>query len=140
MVYFKINDTDYSMYTAELKITNASKYTTQTNAHQDTVVDYINDKKTIEVEIIPLNDTVMQQLTEDISGLGMNISYLNPQTKQLKTISCILPSTNIEYYTIQQGKVSFKKVNLKFTELQGGIIDEYYPDQNAIGNSGVLFK
>jgi hypothetical protein len=33
MVYFKINDTDYSMYTAELKITNASKYTTQTNAH-----------------------------------------------------------------------------------------------------------
>ena len=140
MVYFKINDTDYSMYTAELKITNASKYTTQTNAHQDTVVDYINDKKTIEVEIIPLNDTVMQQLTEDISGLGMNISYLNPQTKQLKTISCILPSTNIEYYTIQQGKVSFKKVKLKFTELLVGIIDEYYPNQNAIGNSGVLFK
>ena len=114
MVYFKINDTDYSMYTAELKITNASKYTTQTNAHQDTVVDYINDKKTIEVEIIPLNDTVMSQLTADISGLGMNISYLNPQTKQLKTISCILPSTNVEYYTIQQGKVSFKKLKFFF--------------------------
>ena len=117
MAYFKINDTDYSMYTAKLKITNASKYTSQTNAHYDTVVDYINDKKTIEVEIIPLDDTVMQQLTADISGLGMSISYLNPQTKELNTISCILPSTNIEYYTIQQGKVSFKKVKLKFTEL-----------------------
>ena len=56
MVYFKINDTDYSMYTAGLKITNASNYTSQTNAHYDTVVDYINDKKTIEVEIIPLDE------------------------------------------------------------------------------------
>ena len=117
MVYFKINDTDYSMYTAGLKITNASNYTSQTNAHYDTVVDYINDQKTIEVEIISLDDTVMQQLTADISGLGMSISYLSPKTKELNTISCILPSTNIEYYTIQQGKVSFKKVKLKFTEL-----------------------
>lgn len=117
MAYFKINDTDYSMYTSALKITNASNYTSQTNAHYDTVVDYINDKKTVEVEIIPLNDTVMQQLTADISGLGMSISYLNPQTKQLKTISCILPSTNIEYYTIRQNNISFKKLKLKFTEL-----------------------
>lgn len=117
MAYFKINDTDYSMYTAGLKITNTSNYTKQTNAHYDTVVDYINDKKTVEVEIIPLNDTVMQQLTADISGLGMNISYLNPQTKELKTISCILPSTNIEYYTIQQNKINFKKLKLKFIEL-----------------------
>ena len=117
MAYFKINDTDYSMYTSALKITNASNYTTQTNAHYDTVVDYINDKKTVEVEIIPLNDTVMQQLTADISGLGMSISYLNPQTRELKTINCILPSTNIEYYTIQQNNINFKKLKLKFTEL-----------------------
>lgn len=117
MAYFKINDTDYSMYVSSLKIKNSSNYNAQTNANYDTVVDYINDKKTIEIEIIPLNDTVMKSLLADIGGFNMNITYLNPQNGELKTINCILPSTDVEYYTIQSNNVYFKKLKLKFSEL-----------------------
>lgn len=117
MAYFKINAHDYSTYTSKLKITKTANYTSQTNANYDTVVDYINSKRKIEVEIIPLNDTVMKQLQDDISSLTMKVTFLNPVTGENTIISCMLPTADTEYYTIQTGKVSFKKLKLKFTEL-----------------------
>lgn len=62
MAYFKINGVDYSMYVKELKINKNVNYNAQTNAAGNTVVDFINAKRTIEVGIIPLNDSVMAQL------------------------------------------------------------------------------
>ena len=54
MSYFKINNVDYSMYVNELKVSKDVNYNAQTNAAGDTVVDYVNKKRTIEVGIIPL--------------------------------------------------------------------------------------
>ena len=54
MAYFKINDIDFSDYVNELKINKSANYNVQTNAAGDSVVDYINKKRTIEVGIIPL--------------------------------------------------------------------------------------
>lgn len=118
MAYFKINDTDYSAYVNELKVNKEAHYNSQTNAAGDTVVDYINSKREIEVGIIPLDDAAMAKLQADIDAFNVSISFLNPRTKALENgVNCIIPSNNVEYYTIRANKTSFKAFTLKFIEL-----------------------
>lgn len=118
MAYFKIGDNDYSMYVNALKIKTSANYNAQTNAAGNTVVDYINKKRTIEVGIIPLNDSVMTQLKADIEKFNVSLSFLDPDTKQLETgVNCIIPNNEVEYYTIQVDRVMYKAFNLSFEEL-----------------------
>lgn len=118
MAYFKINGNDYSQYTSALKVTNKTNYNAQTNAAMNTVVDYINKKRTIEVGIIPLDASIMQQLQDDIDKFNVKLSFLNPKTNELaEDVDCIIPDDEVEYYTIQTSKISFKAVTLTFTEL-----------------------
>jgi hypothetical protein len=118
MTYFKIGDKDYSMYVNALNVSTDTNYNAQTNAAGDTVVDYINKKRSIEVGIIPLNDAVMADLQADIEAFNVSISFLNPNTKLLEeNVNCIIPSNKVEYYTIQTNKVMYKALTLTFTEL-----------------------
>ena len=117
MSYFKIGNNDYSTYVSSLKVSSAAHYNAQTNAAGNTVVDYINKKRTFEVGVIALNDTVMKNLLEDIANLNVTISFRNPVTNTLDTAACIIPANNIEYYTIQANKVMYKAFTLTFTEL-----------------------
>ena len=118
MAYFKINGIDYSNYVNALKINKECNYTAQNNAAGDTVVDYINSKRTVEVGIIPLNANVMAQLQTAIDNFSVSISFRNPNTNSLEeNVSCIIPSTGVDYYTIQVNKVMYKAFTLKFTEL-----------------------
>ena len=117
MAYFKINDTDLSMYVSGLKVSRAANYTSQTNAAGNTVVDYINSKRVIEVSIIPLSDDVIKQVKTLVDAFNMTVSYREPTTGELETINVIIPDTEIEYYTIQVNKVMSKAMNLTFTEL-----------------------
>lgn len=117
MAYLKINNNDYSAYTSSLKVSSAANYNAQTNAAGNTVVDYINKKRTIEVGIIALDDTVMKNLLADISNLNVTVSFRNPVTNNLDNVACIIPTNNIEYYTIQSNKVMYKAFTLTFIEL-----------------------
>lgn len=118
MTYFKIGNKDYSMFVNELKVSTDTNYNAQTNAAGNTVVDYINKKRTIEVGIIPLNESVMANLQKDIEAFNVSISFLNPNTNLLEeNVNCIIPANEVEYYTIQADKVMFKAINLTFTEL-----------------------
>lgn len=118
MSYFKIGDNDYSIYTNELKIGKEANYTMQTNAAGDSVVDYINSKRVIEVGIIPVDDTAMAKLQADIDAFNVSISFRNPKTNALEeNVNCIIPSNSVEYYTIQADKVSYKAFTLSFIEL-----------------------
>lgn len=118
MTYFKIGDKDFSMYVNALKVKEKTNYNGQTNAAGNTVVDYINKKRTIEVGIIPLNDDIMAQLKASIANFNVSLSFINPDTKVLATgVNCIIPDNEVEYYTIQADKTMFKAVNLTFTEL-----------------------
>ena len=117
MAYFKIGKTDFSNIVNELKIDKTSNYNSQTNAAGDTVVDYINTKRIIEVGIIPLDNTAMANLQTAINDFKVMISFRNPRTNQLETIFCIIPESGIEYYTIQANKVMYKAFKLKFIEL-----------------------
>lgn len=118
MAYFKIGDVDFSAYVNALKITNSNNYTALTNANGDTVVDYINTKRTFEVGIIPLDDTAMAALQNAIDNFNVSISFRNPKTNVLETdVDCIIPTETVEYYTIQVGKVMYKAFVLQFIEL-----------------------
>lgn len=118
MAYFKIGDTDYSMYVNQLNINKEANYNAQTNAAGNTVVDYINHKRTIEVGIIPLDSAAMAALQTAIDAFSVSISFRNPQTGALEEgVSCIIPSNNVEYYTIQANKVMYNAFTLEFIEL-----------------------
>lgn len=117
MAYFKINDVDYSAYVSGLKVSKAATYNAQTNAAGNMVVDYINSKRVIEVEIIPLTDNKMMELQQALAAFNMNITYRNPLTNSLETINAIIPDTEIEYYTIQADRVLYNAMSLTFTEL-----------------------
>lgn len=118
MAYFKINNTDYSKYVSGLIINKEANYNSQTNAAGNTVVDYINTKRTIEVTIIPINDAAMKTLQTDINKFNVTLSFMNPDTNQMENnVNCIIPSSGVEYYTIQSNRVLFKAFNLEFIEL-----------------------
>lgn len=118
MAYVKIDNVDFSMYVNELKVNNTHNYNAQTNAAGDTVVDYINKKRTITVGIIPLNTVAMANLQSAIDKFNVSISFRNPQTNELETnVNCIIPESEVEYYTIQADKVSYKAFTLTFIEL-----------------------
>lgn len=118
MAYFKIGDTDYSNCVNELKVTKDVNYTAQTNAAGDTVVDYMNKKRTIEVGVIPLKSAEMIGLQQAIDSFSVSVSFMNPLTNTLEeNVSCIIPSDTVEYYTIHADGAMFKAFNLKFIEL-----------------------
>ena len=118
MSYFKINNSDFSMCVNKLEIKKAANYTAQTNAAGNTVVDYINSKRTITVGIIPLSAEEMMELQAAISDFAVNISFQNPNTNAIEeNVACIIPEEAVSYYTIQAGKVLFNAFSLTFTEL-----------------------
>lgn len=117
MAYIKINNIDFSMYCNKLIVNKTANYNAQTNAGGNTVVDFINHKRVITVGIIPIDNTVMTSLQNQLHNFSVSLTFLNPQTKELESITCIIPESNIEYYTIQANKVSFNAFTLDFIEL-----------------------
>lgn len=118
MTYFKIGNKDYSMYVNQLKITTNHTYNAQINAHGDTVVDYVNAKRTIDVGIIPLDADILASLLEDVQQFSVSLSFLNPNTNTLEqNVLCIIPENNVEYYTIRSNNTSLKAFTLTFVEL-----------------------
>lgn len=106
------------MYVNQLKVNKAAHYNAQTNAAGNTVVDYINSKRTIEVGIIPLDKVAMMELMAAVDTFNVSITFLNPNTGMLEEgVNCIIPSSNIEYYTIQINNVMFKALSLQIIEL-----------------------
>lgn len=118
MSYFKINGTDFSMCVNKLDIKKSTNYSAQANAAGDTVVDYINAKRTIDVGIIPLTPIDMMKLQAELEKFSVEVSFLNPITNNVEeNIKCIIPENAISYYTIQAGNVLFNAFSLQFTEL-----------------------
>lgn len=117
MSYLKIKGVDYSSYVSDLKVNKGFNYNAQANAAGNTVVDYINSKRSIEVSIIPLDKTVMATLQEALDSFQCQIDFLNPQTNELTTINTIISNIKVEYYTIQASKTLYKSFTITFDEL-----------------------
>lgn len=118
MAYFKINNNDYSMYVNQLKVDKQVIYKSATNAAGNTVVKYVNTKRSFTVGIIPLDNAAMKRLQSDISQFQVSISYRDPEDGTLtENVQCIIPIDEVEYYTIQADKVMFKAFTLTIQEL-----------------------
>lgn len=118
MAYFKINGHDYSMYVSSLKVSKAALYKSAINAAGNTVVKYLNTKRTFTVGIIPLDSAAMASLQRDVSGFKVNISYRDPETNSLiEGVPCYIPVDDVEYYTVQAGNVMYKNFILTIIEL-----------------------
>ena len=118
MTYFKIGGSDFSHCVNQLDIQKVANYTTQMNAAGNSVVEYINHKRTITVGIIPLTAEDMKTLQDYLVDIDVQISFLNPETNEIEEdVLCILPDTAVSYYTIQANKTLLNAFTLVFTEL-----------------------
>lgn len=117
MAYFKINGVDYSHCVNALKVNKQATYNAQTNAAGNSVVDFINQKREIEVGIIPLNAADMITLQLALDQFNVSISFLNPMTNAVEEVNAVIPSSGVDYYTIQANKTMFNAFTLKFIEL-----------------------
>ena len=118
MTYFKIGDKDFSNRVNSLKISKTAVYNAQTNANGDSVVDYVNSKRTISVGIIPLNAQELLEVQGAIAPFSVSLSFLNPETNTLETgVNCIIPTNDVDYYNILADRTLTKAMNLTFTEL-----------------------
>ena len=118
MAYFKIGDKDFSNYVRELTIQKKHNYNAQTNAAGDTVVDYISAKRVVEVGIITVNEAVAKEILDAVDGFNVLISFRDPRNGALvEGMNCVIPETEIDYYTIQTDKVLVNEFELEFTEL-----------------------
>ena len=118
MAYFKIGEVDFSKYVSSLKIGTAANYNAQINAAGDTVVEFINKKRTITVGIITMDSAAMIEVQRAIAAFNVSVSYRDPTTGELaENVNCIIPANDVDYYTIQADKVLFKAYTLTFTEL-----------------------
>lgn len=118
MAFLMINGKDFSPYVRELKVKKAANYNSQTNAAGNTVVDYINHKREIEVGFIFVGDEIMRQIQNEIDLFNVSISFRNPQTGALEeNVNCIIPNSDVGYFTIQVNRVLFNEFELTFIEL-----------------------
>lgn len=117
MAYFKIGNTDFSHLVRSLNITKEHNYNAQTNAAGNTVVDYINTKRTIEVGFIYMDDSAMAALQAALDSFAVTIAYRDTKTNALETANCIAPKIEADYYTIQADMVLYNEFTVEFTEL-----------------------
>lgn len=117
MEYLKINNTDFSAFVNELIVTKSVNYSAQTNAAGNTVVDYINSKRIVSVGFIPLSGEKLVELLAEINAFNVSLSFMNPQINALETINCIVPESEINYYSIRVNGVLCKAFNVEFIEL-----------------------
>lgn len=116
--YFKINGNDYSKYVNKLVVGTEHFYKSMTTAAGNTLVKYINTKRTIEVGIIPLDANDMTKFMQDLNGFTVEVSFRDPATNMMsENVKCIIPQHLVEYYTIQVGNVQFKAFSIQIKEL-----------------------
>ena len=119
MAYLKINDKDFSHMVSGLKVgfeTLVSEASGR-NAAGNTVIDVINRKVKVYVTLRHTFENEMKEFLESIKDYVVNITFLNPETKGLDTITTYTGTPEPEYYTIQPGNVIYKPMSINFIEL-----------------------
>lgn len=117
-MYFKINDTDFSHLVSGLKVGYETLVSDNSgrNANGDTVIDIINRKIKLYITFRHTTNEEMAALLGAISDYVVNVSFLNPLTNALSTITAYTGTPEPEYYTISD-KTIYKPMSLNFIEL-----------------------
>lgn len=117
-MYFKINNADFSNMVSGLKVGYETLVSDNSgrNANGDTVIDIINKKHKIYITFRHTTSAEMKSILNAIKNYVVNISFLDPTTGSLKTITTYTGTPEPEYYTISN-KTIYKPMNLNFIEL-----------------------
>lgn len=117
-MYFKINNTDFSHLVSGLKVGYETLVSENSgrNANGDTVIDVINRKIKVYITFRHTTNSEMAQLLSAINDYVVNVSFLNPQTNALSSITAYTGTPEPEYYTISD-KTIYKPMSLNFIEL-----------------------
>ena len=118
-MYFKINDKDFSSYVSGLKVGYETLVSDNSgrNAAGDTVIDVVNQKYKVYITFRHTTAAEMAELLNAINDYVVNVTFRNPKTSQLTTITAYTGTPEPEYYTIQPTMVVYKPMALNFIEL-----------------------
>ena len=118
-MYFKINNKDFSGVVSGLKVGYETLVSENSgrNANGDTVIDIINTKRKVYVTMRHTTDAEMKDFLTAIQDYVVNVSYRDPTTNSLVTITAYTGTPEPEYYTIQSDMVIYKPMSLNFIEL-----------------------
>ena len=100
-----------------MKVGVQQHFKSMVTAAGNTLAKPINKKYIIEVGFRPLTAEEMMELQPHITQLTASVSFLEPASNTIKTVSCILPTTLVEYYTIQDEQVLYKPFSLQFSQM-----------------------
>lgn len=119
MSYFKINNQDFSSLVSSLKVGYETLVSENSgrNANGDTVIDVINKKFKVYVGLRHMTQEEMSSFLAAIENYVISVSFLEPKTNSIKTITAYTGIPEPEYYTIQDNKVLYKPLSLNFIEL-----------------------
>ena len=119
MAYLKINGVDYSNLVSGLKVGFETLVSDNSgrNAAGNTVIDVINKKHKVYVTLRHTTDAEMNSFLTAIKSYVVSVTFLNPETNALKTITAYTGTPEPEYYTIQTNNIIYKPMSLNFIEL-----------------------
>lgn len=118
MAYLTINGVDFSHLVNELRVSRAHNFNAQTNAAGDTVVDYVNVKRTITAGFVTMPEAEAKALFAELGAFSVTLGYRDPKSGVLEDDAVyIVPEVEADYYTIQTGRVLLNGFTAEFTEL-----------------------
>ena len=118
MAYLKIGSTDFSNLVSNLKVGYETLVSNKSgrNANGDTVVDVINEKNKVYVTLRHTTNAEMKSFLAAIKPYVIDVTFLDPETNALTTITAYHGTPQPEYYTISD-KTIFKPMSINFIEL-----------------------
>jgi hypothetical protein len=119
MSYLKINDKDFSNIVSGLKVGYETLVSDKSgrNAAGNTAIDIINRKIKVYCTLRHTTAEEMESFLSAIKDYVVNVTFLNPETRVLTTITTYTGTPEPEYYTIQPTLTIYKPLSLNFIEL-----------------------
>lgn len=118
-MYFKINNTDFSSLVSGLKVGFETLVSDNSgrNAAGKTVIDIVARKAKVYVTLRHMTDTEMQSFMNAIKDYVVSVSYKDPHSGAMSTITAYTGTPEPEYFTIQSNRVVYKPMTINFIEL-----------------------
>ena len=118
-MYFKIGDKDFSHLVSQMKVGHETLVSDKSgrNAKGEMFIDLVSKKFKIYITFRYMSDTEMNEVLQAIDNYIINITFLNPIDKKMKTIKCYTGTPEPDAYTIQDTRILYKPMSLNFIEL-----------------------
>ena len=119
MAYFKVNNHDFSHLVSGMKVGLETLVSDSSgrNAAGNTVIDVINKKYKVYINLRHTTEQEMDSFLQAISDYVVSVSFLDPMEGAFTTITAYTGTPEPEYYTIQAGKIIYKPMSINFIEL-----------------------